>query len=579
MIRNRVEMLRELMKKHNMQAYIIPSSDAHMSEYVADHYKSREWISGFTGSAGTVVITEESAGLWTDGRYWIQAELQLQDSGIVLYKTGVPGALTIEDFLKEKINSTDNIGLDATVFSAKYVEELIKDVKANIIGDYDLVGDLWENRPLVPSKRAFQHELKYAGLPVEEKLSQVREYMKEEKVSNFVLSSLDDIAWLYNIRGYDVRNNPVLISYALVTLESAFLFTDLAKVGHMNLDAISVLPYQDITKYVSNINGSVYYDANKVNYYITSKIRKDVSVTTGTNFTTLLKSKKNSIEIDNLKHCQIKDGVAMTKFLYWLDQNIENNLDELSTDKKLLEFREEQHDFIGRSFDSISAYGANAAMMHYKATPEAYSKLERKGFYLIDSGGQYMDGTTDITRTAVCGVLTEEQVLDYTLVLKGHIQLSKAIFLEGSSGANLDVLAREPMWKYGLDYKCGTGHGVGYLLNVHEGPHGFRNTNTVPFEPGMVITNEPGIYKEGKHGIRIENTLLVKEFKNTEFGKYYSFETISYCPIDMRAVDVSLLTDEEISWLNEYHSMCFELLSPYLDKEIEWFKMLTAIQK
>ncbi len=578
MIQDRIKMLRELMKKHNMQAYIIPSSDAHMSEYVAEHYKSREWISGFTGSAGTVVITEENAGLWTDGRYWIQAEMQLKDSGIVLYKTGIPNALTIEDFLKEKINSTDNIGIDASVFSTSYVKGLIKNLKANIMGDFDLVGELWVDRPTIPSEKAFVHELKYSGLPVEEKLRQVREYMKEHKVSSYVLSSLDDVAWLYNIRGFDVRNNPVLISYALVTLDKAFLFTDLSKVSHLSIEGVTILPYEEIIQYVSKIDNSVYYDANKVNYYVTSKIKNDVTVKTGTNFTTLIKTKKNSIEIDNLKHCQVKDGVAMTKFLYWFDQNIENGLDELQVDQKLLEFREEQADFIGRSFDSISAYGANAAMMHYKATPEAYSKIGNNGFYLIDSGGQYMDGTTDITRTAVCGDLTEEQILDYTLVLKGHIQLSKAVFLEGSSGANLDMLAREPMWRYGLDYKCGTGHGVGYLLNVHEGPQGFRNTNTVPFEEGMIITNEPGIYKEGRHGIRIENTLLVQPYKNTEFGQFYSFETISYCPIDMRAVDVSLLSNEEVKWVNDYHKMVFEKLSPYLGEEKEWFKQITNVK-
>lgn len=578
MIIERIKKIRELMVKNNLSAYIIPSSDAHMSEYVPEYYKAREWVSGFTGSAGTVVITQTDVGLWTDGRYWIQANIQLEGSGIDLYKTGLPNSITITNWLKEKLDSTSNVGIDARVFSTTYVKGLEKSLGCNIV-DVDLVDELWEDRPEIPTQPAFLHTLRHTGLTTVEKLKQVRDMMKDNKVSNFILATLDDICWLYNIRAFDVINNPVLISYALVTPKKAYLFTDLNKVKHLNLEqeGITALPYEEVVNYISELDTPVYFDSNKTNYYISSKL-KDITIKNGINFTTTLKAKKNSSEILNLKNCQIKDGVAMTKFLYWFDKNKDKGLNELSVEEQLYWFRRHQENFIEKSFDPISAYGPNAAMMHYRATRDSYADIEEKGFYLIDSGGQYIDGTTDITRTAVCGELTEEQVLDYTLVLKGHIQLSMATFLEGTAGANLDVLARKPMWEYGLDYKCGTGHGVGYLLNVHEGPHGFNKANKVPLEPGMVITNEPGIYKEGKHGIRIENTLLVTEYMSTEFGNFYQFETISYCPIDLRAVNVDLLTQEEIDWLTTYHNDVYDKLSPFLEEEKQWFKEITTLK-
>lgn len=575
----KLENLRKLMVQNGIDAYIIPSSDAHMSEYVPDYYKSREWLTGFTGSAGTAVVTLTDAGVWTDGRYWIQAEKELKGSGFTLFKTGIPNEITIIDWLKEKMDSNHVLGFDSKVFSAAYIDDLSNKLSITLNGDLDLVGVLWTDRPIIPTEKAFLHELKYTGFDTLEKLRQVRAMMKEEKVSNFVLSSLDDICWLYNIRGYDVENNPVLISYALITLDKAYLFTDLDKVNDLSLfdQGVIALPYDVIDEYVQSITDTVYYDANKLNQFVVSNMKDSITKKTGVNFTTILKAKKNSSEVYNLKNCQIKDGVAMTKFLYWLDNNKQGQT-ELTVEQKLLEFRKEQPDFIMKSFNPISAYGANAAMMHYRATEENYSNIEEKSFYLIDSGGQYIDGTTDITRTAPMGELTDEEMLDYTLVLKGHIALSEAIFLEGTTGSNLDVLARRPMWKYGLDYKCGTGHGVGYLLNVHEGPQGFRREgNHTPLEPGMVITNEPGIYKENRHGIRIENTLLVTEKMNTEFGQFYEFETISYCPIDLRPVKKELLTPEEITWLSNYHKMVIELLSPYLDVEIGWMKEITRL--
>jgi len=580
MIRKRIDKLRELMKENGIDAYIIPSTDAHMSEYVPDYYKGREWISGFTGSAGTVVVTLSDAGLWTDGRYWIQAEKQIEDTGIKLYKTGIPNAVSITDWLKEKMDSTNVLGFDSKVFSSKYIDLLQKDLHITLKGDVDLVGDMWRDRPSISKESAFIHELKYAGFTVEEKLRQVRELMKEEKVSNYVIGSLDDICWLFNIRAYDVVNNPVLISYAIVTIDKAYLFTDLDKVKGLPLfeAGIIALPYEVIDEYVEAMDETVYYDEAKLNYFVVSKIKSSVKKVTGLNLTTTLKAQKNASEISNLKNCQIKDGVAMTKFLHWFDSSVNNNETELTVEDKLLEFRNMQPDFIQKSFDPISAYGPNAAMMHYRATNENHSVIEPKGFYLIDSGGQYIDGTTDITRTLVCGELTDEQKVDYTLVLKGHIALSKAIFLEGTTGSNLDILARRPMWEHGIDYKCGTGHGVGYLLNVHEGPQGFsRVPNKVDLKPGMIITNEPGVYKENRHGIRIENTLLVKELKETEFGKFYEFETISYCPIDMRAVLKEMLSEAELSWIEAYHTLVLEKLSPFITEELEWVKEIIKL--
>lgn len=569
-MKQRVEQLRELMQQHNMDYYIVPSSDPHMSEYLPERFKQRAWVSGFTGSAGTLVIGMNEAGLWTDGRYFIQAERQLKDTGIKLFKMRVPGAITIKDYLAQNTNKDSVVGFDGRLLSEGYVKGLKETLDCSLIIDKDLVDEIWTDRPSLPSDKAFKHEIEFTGLSTLEKIEQLKQ---SNKADAYLLCSLDDICWLYNIRANDIKNNPVLMSYALVA-DKNYLFTDKSKVEHLELEGITVRDYDEITEVLASLEGTVYVDPTRSNHYVVNAI--NCEIIEGRNVTTDLKAKKNDVEIKNLINCQIKDGIAMTKFLHWLDNS--NGVSELEAEAKLLSFRSEQPDFIQNSFDYISAYGDNAAMMHYKASPETNRVIDNKSFYLIDSGGQYLDGTTDITRTLSCGELTEEERIDYTLVLKGHIALSKAVFLEGTTGSNLDILARQPIWEHNMDYKCGTGHGVGYLLNVHEGPHGFARTpNNVALEVGMIITNEPGIYKENRHGIRTENTLLVRPYSKGEFGEFYNFETISYCPIDLRPVKKDMLTEQEIDWLTNYHNKVIELLSPSIQAELEWVKEITTL--
>lgn len=585
MIKERVEKLRELMRERGLSAYIIPSADPHQSEYVAEHWKSRAWISGFTGSAGTIVVTLDKAGLWTDGRYYIQADKQLQGSGIDLFKAGLTGVPSYTEWLEGELEKNDCVGIDGKLFAISRVSEMKesfdkKGIKIN--KKYDLINEIWVDRPSMPSDKVFVHDTTFAGKSTKEKLNEVREEMKKKKANYFLLTSLDDIAWLFNLRGSDVPNNPVFMAYALISLESASLFIEATKVEEdvrINLmdSGVEVKSYEAIKESLGALTkgDKVILDYNRVNIELYDAITLETLKSKEVNLTTPMKAVKNDIEIKNLRNCQVKDGIAMVKFLCWLDNNIGKiDITEISASDKLESFRKEQDLFMGISFDSIAGYKEHAAMMHYKAEPSTQFKLEAEGMYLIDSGGQYLDGTTDITRTIVLGKLTEEEKRDFTLVLKGHICLSTAKFLYGTTGSNLDILARQPIWEQGIDYKCGTGHGVGFMLNVHEGPQGFSQyPNSVKLEKGMVITNEPGIYKEGKHGIRIENTLLVVEDENTEFGQFMRFETISYCPIDLRGIDVALLTDKEKTWINEYHRKVYELLSPSLDGQEKMWLM------
>lgn len=575
----RIDELRNEMKKNKIDFYIVPTADPHLSEYLPEHYKTRAWASGFTGSAGTLIVSNSEAGLWTDGRYVIQAKRQLEGSGIDLYKLN-QGDPSIVEWLKSHMKPEMTLGFDGRMLSDAFVMKLGKSLNVTLSGDFDLISDIWNDRPSLPDKKAFKHEIEFTGLSAREKIDLVKLDMEKDSNDNYLIGSLDDICWLYNIRGFDISNNPLLISYALITKDHNYLFTDVSKVNHLDLetDGITVVAYNEIASYLNEVEGSIMFDSDRTNSFVVSKINKDVNLIKRRNITTDLKAVKNPTEIKNLINCQIKDGVAITKFLYWLDNSLGDNLTELSLEDKLEEFRKGQDDFIQISFDSISAYKENAAMMHYKATNESNAKINKEGFYLIDSGGQYIDGTTDITRTVKCGELSDEEITDFTLVLKGHIALSKAVFLEGTTGTNLDILARRPMWEHSIDYKCGTGHGVGYLSGVHEGPHGFsQKPSSIAFKPGMIITNEPGIYKENRHGIRIENTLLVENHTETEFGNFYKFKTISYCPIDMRAVNTDMLSTEEIEWLKDYHREVLNKLSPKLDEEIEWIKKITKI--
>ena len=585
-INQRINKLRKLMKEKGIDAYIIPTSDPHQSEYLADYYKTRVWISGFTGSAGTVVITHNKAILWTDGRYFIQAEKELKESEIQLSKMGIPGYPTYTEWLRNNLEKGSTLGFNGKIFSILDVERLEKELEGReikFIDEYDLVGEIWEDRPAAPSSKAFLHEIKYTGKTAKEKIADVRKKMEKQSITHFILGSLDDIAWLYNIRGRDVANNPVIISYAMITKDQAWLFVDEEKIDenvkkNLNENGVEIHDYNKVIDYVKAMekDSTVFLDPSRINTWLYNAIPRECEIKRGTNITTELKGVKNPTEIANQKNAYIKDGVALVKFMYWLDNNIgKNTITEVSAAVKLEEFRKQQEGFIEPSFDTIAAYKENAAMMHYKAEEgKSNYELKPEGMFLVDSGGQYYDGTTDITRTIVLGKISEEEKKDFTLTLKSHINLINARFLYGATGSSLDAIARYPLWQEGLDYKCGTGHGVGYLLNVHEGPHGMGfNRNNVVFKKGMIITIEPGVYKEGKHGIRIENVAVVEEDIVTESGQFMKFETISYVPIDLEGIDVKLLTEEEIEWLNNYHNEVYNKLSPYLtDEEKQWLK-------
>lgn len=573
-----LEKIRDIMKKNNINYYIIPSSDSHQSEYVADYFKGREFISGFTGSAGTLLIGHQDAYLWTDGRYFIQAEKELRGTGISLMKMRTSGYPTIEEWIKQNIKEEETLGFDGKLFSVNQYKgflHIANENKFRLNMNNDLLEEFWDTRSELPKSKIFIHEEVYSGKSALEKLSEVRYHMKEKKAANYIISSLDDIAWLCNIRGNDIKFNPVALAYVIVTEKDTNLYINNNKIDNetrikLNSQGINIYEYDEIEEHVKLINEATIIDASKLNAKIYSLLSKDIEIIDEINITTRLKAVKNDIEISNIEKSQIRDGVAMVRFIKWLKESIKKEkITEISASKKLTELRAMGENYKGDSFNTIAGYKDHAAMMHYSATGATDYELKAEGMFLVDSGAQYLDGTTDITRTFVLGKLTSEEKRDFTLVLKGHIALATAKFLKGTTGMNLDILARRPLWNYRIDYKCGTGHGVGYFLNVHEGPQGIRpEGNTTALEKGMIITNEPGVYKEGKHGIRIENTLLVVEdMKSEEFGEFYKFNTISYCPIDLNGVDIYMLTNEEKEWLNNYHKIVFEKLSPYLSEE------------
>lgn len=581
-VTERLEKLRKIMKDKGIDYYIIPSEDAHQSEYVCEHYRGRAYMSGFTGSAGTLLVGLENGILWTDGRYFIQALDELKGSGIEMFKMRIPGWPSLLEWLKENAKAGETIAFDGKVFSVgeyKDFKKLEKENNINIKIDEDLLDEVWKERPSLPKEKAFLHEVKYCGKSAREKLREVREEMKKLGANNYIIASLDDIAWLYNIRGNDVKCNPVVLSYALVKENEAYLYVDKSKFTskmeeELLNEGVTLKSYEKIGEDISNLEGKILIDPNKISAYLYECIKDKNNIVEFGNITTKFKSIKNEVESDNLRKCQVRDGVAMVKFMKWLKDNIGKiEISEISASDKLEELRSLDKLFKGISFETIAGHKEHGAMMHYSATKESDYTLEPRGFLLIDSGGQYLDGTTDITRTFVLGELTEEERKDYTLVLKGHIGLMRAKFLKGTTGSALDIKAREPLWNEGIDYKCGTGHGVGFFLNVHEGPQSISPVpNKVALEPGMIITNEPGVYREGKHGIRTENTMVVvKDTYSEEFGEFYKFETISLCPIDLEGLDISLLNEEEKAWLNNYHKKVYDLLSPYLDEEEKEF--------
>lgn len=593
MIKQRIENIRDLMKEKNIYAYIVPSSDYHQSEYVGDYFKSREFMSGFTGSAGTLIISMDEAGLWTDGRYFIQAENELKDSGIKLFKMGEEGVPTIEEYLLEKLPKNSTLGFDGRVMSVKEGQSLANKLAfkgINIEYKYDLVNDIWEDRCSLPTEKAFLLGIEYSGESFSDKLSRIRAVMKEKKATTHILASLDDIAWLFNIRGRDVKSNPVVLSYAVISIDSVYLFIDKNKIGEdiraeLSKENVQIKGYEEVYEFIKNIDEDevVLIDTSKVNYAIYNNIPSNVQKIEERNPSILFKSIKNEIELKNIRNSHIKDGVAFTKFMYWLKNNIGKiEITEISATQKLEEFRREQDKFIEPSFSTIAAYKDHAAMMHYSATEESNYKLEPRDLFLVDSGGQYFDGTTDITRTIALGPIPENVRKDFTNVVRGMIRLSKAKFLYGCRGYNLDILARGPLWEEGIDYKCGTGHGIGFVLNVHEGPNGFRwkvredIDDTCILEEGMVTTNEPGVYVENSHGIRIENEIVVRKAEKNEYGQFMDFEVITFAPIDLDAIDESLILKDEKVYLNNYHKQVYDKISPYLnEEEKQWLKTYT----
>jgi Xaa-Pro aminopeptidase len=582
---DRIRRLRKEMSDKGIDAYIVPSSDPHMSEYVAAHWEGRKWLSGFTGSAGTLVITQDSCGLWADGRYYVQAEKQLEGTGIRLFKFGMEGVMSFTEWIADTLGQGECVGMDGKLFSVSQVRNMEKifSKKGILINkEHDLLMGIWKDRPAIPRETVFVHDMVYAGRTAAQKIEDVREMMAQKGANYHLISSLDDIAWLYNIRGGDVAYNPVAISYALISEEKAWLFINEDKVSvpvreHLSDNGVEIEDYERIESYLSRLGrgDTILLDPQRVNSWLYDSIGREARIEEDTAITTILKAVKNQVEIENLKKAHIKDGVAMVKFLCWLDNNLsKEEITEITVADKLEEFRSQQENYMGLSFPTIAGYGDHGAIVHYQADEESAYTLKPHGLLLIDSGCQYLEGTTDITRTIALGPTTPQQRSDYTLTLKGNIKLSRTRFLKGATGTNLDILARLYLWEHGIDYKHGTGHGVGYFLNVHEGPQSISpRISTVKLEEGMLVSNEPGVYREGSHGIRIENLLLVAGDIETEFGEFLRFEPVTLCPIDLAAVEPDLLDEEEKKWLNQYHERVYNTLGPLLDeKERLWLK-------
>mgnify|MGYP002510389426 FL=1 len=593
MIQERLKALREEMKKRNIDIYVVPTSDFHESEYVGEHFKARKFITGFTGSAGTAVITLTEAGLWTDGRYFVQAENQLKGSTVTLYRMGEEGVPKVDEFIGEKLPEGGCLGFDGRVVNGTWgrkLEKIASGKQASLQVNEDLIDLIWSDRPALSKKPLFLLEEKYTGKSTKEKMADLRKAMKDEGANVHILTSLYDIAWLLNIRGGDIESVPVVLSYLVLTEEECLWFLQEEIVtpeirSYLEENKITTKPYDAVYEYVPQLpaDSVVLMDGGAVNYRISSSLDKKIKVVDKPNPTELMKAIKNKTEVDNTRMAHVKDGVAFTKFMYWLKTNIGKiPMTEISASDYLEARRREQDNFIEPSFETICAYGANAAMMHYAATPETDTELKPEGFLLVDSGGHYFEGTTDITRTMALGPITDEMRLHFTAVCRSNLKLANAKFLYGCTGLNLDILSRGPLWEMGIDYKCGTGHGVGYVLNVHEGPNGFR-WRVVPerhdngtLEEGMITTDEPGVYLEGKYGIRTENELVCHKAEKNEYGQFMCFENITYAPIDLDAIDSELMTGREKKLLNDYHKMVYETLSPYMtEEENEWLKHYT----
>lgn len=585
MIKERLMKLREEMNKEGMQAYIIPTSDFHETEYVSEYFAARKYMSGFTGSAGVLVVLLDKAGLWTDGRYFIQAANQLAGSGIDLMKQGQEDTPSIEEYIITNLTQGSVVGFDGRVMNVndanKYKQAfMMHDIK--MVTDKDLVGRIWDDRPALPCTETFHYDEKYAGKSISEKLTQVREAMKGYNCRSHIVTKIDEIAWLYNLRAHDVPHFPVALAYTIIKENDAMIYIDASRLDEESKtlfaqNHIQVKDYEAIYEDVKTLEGPVLVDGNFVNSKIVYSLNTEIVYAQDP--IVLLKAMKNKIELANTRNAHIKDGVACTKFMYWLMQNVNNGISEMSAQEKLQELRKEQEDYLEDSFNTICAYKEHAAMMHYSSNEETNVELKPEGMLLVDSGGQYLDGTTDITRTFVLGSITEEEKKWFTLALKGHIRLEKANFLYGCRGLNLDILARGPLWDLDMDYQCGTGHGVGHLSNVHEAPNGFRwkivpeRNDSCVLEEGMITSNEPGVYVEGKFGIRHENEMVVVKGNKNFYGQFMHFETLTFVPFDRKGIDKSLLSEDELAWLNDYHASVYEKISPFLtNEEAEWLK-------
>ena len=580
-VNQRIEALREVMQREHLAAFILPSTDPHQGEYVPDHWKGREWISGFNGSAGTAVVTMTSAALWTDSRYFIAAEEQLRGTEFQLMKLKMPGTPTIPEWIGKECGAGAEVGLDGMVNSANAVKDLIADLRQQggitLRTNLDPLSQIWKDRPAIPENPVEIYPMEYAGEGCHEKIDRIRKALREKHADGMLMSALDDIAWTLNLRGTDVHCNPVFVSYLLISTKDVTLYINKVKLtpqveAYLAAEGIAVAPYEDVAKGLKDyFEYNILLDPDEVNYTLYKQVTREIVEAESP--VKRMKTVKNPTEIAGFKSAMLKDGIAMVKFLHWLDK-WKDGVSEISVDQKLTSLRAEQPLYRDISFDTIAGYQAHGAIVHYEATPETDIPLKPEGFLLLDSGAQYLDGTTDITRTIALGPLTEEQKRVYTLVLKGHIQIELCKFPSGASGTQLDVLAREALWREGLNYLHGTGHGVGTYLNVHEGPHQFRmEWKPAPLVAGMTITDEPGIYLEGKFGVRIENTLLITPYKETQFGQFLQFESLTLCPIDSTPIVKELLLDEEIAWLNQYHKRVFATLSPHLDdEEKEWLK-------
>lgn len=586
MINQRIEALRVKMKEKRLAAYVIPSSDAHQSEYVNAHWKSREWISGFTGSAGLVVITQTHAGLWTDSRYFLQAETELAGCQMVLHKQGVPHAPEHNVWMRENLPTNSTIGLDGKLFSVGQVQRMRQVVHTKgikVATEHDLIQTVWANRPTLPDNPIFEHDVKFTGNDRTAKLTAIRAEMQVQSVSFHLVTTLDDIAWIFNIRCNDIEFNPLAIAYAVIGLEDTWLFINPAKIPttlatKFKTENITIHSYNYISKFLLGLPKSqkILINPNTLSVYL-SDLLTSSQIKKGATISTRLKAIKNATEIGHLRQTMVKDGIALLKTYLWLDKTLDNqSVTEFEVAEVLANFRKAQGRYHGESFAAIVGYQGNGAIVHYRPLPDTAAPIKKEGILLLDSGGQYEDGTTDITRTFALGSVTEEQQKNFTLVLKGHIAIANLVFPKETKGFQLDAFARQYLWQHRLNYGHGTGHGVGFFLNVHESPQGFatsiaRGQNT--FEPGMVTSNEPGFYKSGEYGIRIENLILCVEDMTNDFGTFYRFEDLTLFPIDKKLINKELLSKQEIEWLNNYHQKVWEGLSPLIiGKELKWLK-------